>query len=81
MRTIFLPTTNCSISNLVRTVTMEFAIYFWIMVQKIQGTKIDAIKLLSKQTEYSEEIMEIFEQEFMENPAFSPTNFKRILAE
>jgi len=60
---------------------VEFAIYFWIMVQKIQGTKIDAIKLLSKQTEYSEEIMEIFEQEFMENPAFSPTNFKRILAE
>jgi lysine-N-methylase len=60
---------------------VEFAIYFWIMVQKIQGTKIDAIKLLSKQTEYSEEIMEIFEQEFMENPAFLPAIFKRILAE
>ena len=69
---------------------VEFAIYFWIMLQKLgqvfaseanPQAKIGAIKLLSKQTEYSEEIMEIFEQEFMENPAFSPTNFKRILAE
>jgi lysine-N-methylase len=69
---------------------VEFAIYFWIMLQKLgqvfaseanPQAKIDAIKLLSKQTEYSEEIMEIFEQEFMENPAFSPAIFKRILAE
>lgn len=69
---------------------VEFAIYFWIMLQKLgqvfanatnPQAKIDAVKLLSKQTEYSEEIMAIFEQEFMENPSFSPTNFKRILAE
>ena len=69
---------------------VEFAIYFWIMLQKLgqvfaseanPQAKIGAIKLLSKQTEYSEEIMEIFEQEFMENPAFSPAIFKRILAE
>ena len=70
---------------------VEFAIYFWIMLQKFgkilagnsapQTAPIDAIKLLSKQTEYSEEIMEILEQEFMENPAFLPAIFKRILAE
>ena len=62
---------------------VEFAIYFWIIVQKLGTflTKIDAIKLLSKQTEYSEEIMGILEQEFMENPLFSPENFKRILME
>lgn len=46
-----------------------------------QTAKINAIKLLSKQTEYSEEIMELLETEFMENPAFSPANFKRILME
>ena len=62
---------------------VEFAIYFWIMVQKFGTflTKINAIKLLSKQTEYSEEIMGILEEEFMENPLFSPENFKRILRE
>ncbi len=62
---------------------VQFALYFWIMVQKLGTflTKIDAIKLFSKQTEYSEEIMGILEQEFMENPAFSPENFRRILAE
>ena len=41
--------------------------------------KIEAIKLLSKQTEYSEEIMCILEEEFMKNPIFSPENFKNIL--
>ena len=46
-----------------------------------QAAKINAIKLFSKQTEYSEEIMGILEQEFMENPLFSPENFKRILME
>ena len=82
---------------------VEFAIYFWVMLQKFgeifaratstpaanesasphdpQTAKINAIKLLSKQTEYSEEIMGILEQEFMENPLFSPENFKRILME
>ena len=70
---------------------VEFAIYFWVMLQKFgkilagesaqQTAPIDAIKLLSKQTEYSEEIMDILEREFMENPAFSPHNFARILTE
>ena len=82
---------------------VEFAIYFWVMLQKFgeifaratstpaanestsphdpQVAKINAIKLFSKQTEYSEEIMGILEQEFMENPLFSPENFKRILME
>lgn len=82
---------------------VEFAIFFWLMLQKFgeifaratstpaanestsphdpQVAKINAIKLFSKQTEYSEEIMGILEQEFMENPLFSPENFKRILME
>lgn len=46
-----------------------------------QTAKINAIKLLSKQTEYSEEIMAILEEEFIENPSFSTHNFKRILTE
>ena len=85
---------------------VQFALYFWIMLQKFgtifadacnnannstatnksgtvnpQTAKINAIKLFSKQTEYSEEIMGILEEEFMGNPAFSLENFKRILAE
>lgn len=84
---------------------VQFALYFWIMLQKFgtifanagcitnsttanecgsanpQAAKINAIKLFSKQTEYSEEIMSILEDEFMNNPAFSPENFRRILAE
>ncbi len=64
---------------------VQFAIYFWIILQKfgniLAGTKIDAVKLLSKQTEYSEEIMAILEEEFIENPVFSAHNFKRILAD
>ena len=43
------------------------------------SAKIEAIKLFSKQTEYSEEIMGILEEEFMKNPLFSPENFKKIL--
>ena len=69
---------------------VEFAIFFWIMLQKFgnifasatgstPNSKIAAVKLLSKQTEYSEEIMSILEQEFMENPLFSPQNFKILL--
>ena len=80
---------------------VEFALYFWIMLQKFGHifahassttstqpkanntltAKINAIKLFSKQTEYCEEIMEIFEQEFMGNPAFSPSIFKKVLRE
>ena len=47
----------------------------------LQTAKINAIKLLSKQTEYSEEIMNFLETEFMENRAFSPHYFKRILTD
>ena len=43
--------------------------------------KIEAIKLLSKQTEYSEEIMSLLVDEFMKNPIFSLENFKKILTE
>ena len=71
---------------------VEFAIYFWIILQKFgyilasatnntPNAKIAAIKLLSKQTEYSEEIMGILEEEFMDNPLFSRKNFKRVLLE
>lgn len=71
---------------------VEFAIYFWVMLQKFgdifaratQNTptaKVAAIKLFSKQTEYSEEIMELLEGEFMENRNFLPTIFKWILME
>ena len=83
---------------------VQFALYFWIMLQKFgtifanagsitnatnsapetsdtQTAKINAVKLFSKQTEYSEEIMGILEEAFIENPAFSPENFRRILAE
>ena len=70
---------------------VEFALYFWTTLRMFgdnlassthtdsETAKIDAIKLLSKQTEYSEEIMSLFETEFMENPSFSPINFKRIM--
>ena len=71
---------------------VQFAIFFWVILQKFgdilasstdnaPNAQIAAIKLLSKQTEYSEEIMGILEEEFMENPLFSPENFKRILTE
>lgn len=46
---------------------------------KALTAKIAAVKLLSKQTEYSEEIMNFLEEEFMNNPLFSPENFKIIL--
>lgn len=69
---------------------VEFALYFWTMLKKFghifaqatgntPNTKVAAIKLFSKQTEYSEEIMELLEVEFMENRAFSPHNFKKFL--
>ena len=77
---------------------VQFALYFWIMLQKFGEifaktaetplaapqaneltAKIAATKLLSKQTEYSEEIMNLLEEEFMSNPLFSPENFKKVL--
>ncbi|MCQ2092658.1 MAG: flagellin lysine-N-methylase [Fibrobacter sp.] len=79
---------------------VQFAIYFWIMVQKFgnilgninpdgriieppanpQTVKINAVKLLSKQTEYSEEIMEILADNFFQNPAFCVEQFRQILS-
>lgn len=79
---------------------VQFAIYFWIMVQKFgnilgninpdgsvidpaanqQTVKINAVKLFSKQTEYSEEIMEILADNFFQNPAFSVEQFHLILS-
>lgn len=46
-----------------------------------QTVKINAVKLLSKQTEYSEEIMEILADNFFENPAFSVEQFRNIILE
>lgn len=74
---------------------VQFSIYFWIMLTHFgeelaagspTGTndltkKINAVKLLSKQTEYSEEIMEILADNFFENPAFSVEQFRRILSQ
>lgn len=72
---------------------VQFAIYFWIILARFGKTlaetasstdplteKINAIKLLSKQTEYSEEIMEILADNFFQNPAFSVEQFRRILS-
>lgn len=64
---------------------VQFAIYFWMILKKfghiIADSKVNAIKLLSKQTEYSEEIMDILAENFLENPAFSTSAFKKILVE
>lgn len=69
---------------------VQFAIFFWIILQRfghILGEcgsvtpKINAIKLLSKQTEYSEEIMEILADNFFQNSAFSVEQFRNIILE
>ncbi len=73
---------------------VQFAIYFWIMLTHFGEElaadsptgandltkKVNAVKLLSKQTEYSEEIMEILADNFFENPAFSIEQFRRTLS-
>lgn len=41
--------------------------------------KINAVKLLSKQTEYSEEIMDLLAENFYRNPEFNIEKFKAIL--
>lgn len=41
--------------------------------------KVDAIKLLSKQVEYSDEIMDILADAFCDNPAFSVESFHRVI--
>lgn len=64
---------------------VQFAIYFWIILKKfghiLADSKINAIKLLSKQTEYSDEIMGILAENFINNPAFSVFSIKKILSE
>ncbi len=73
---------------------VQFAIFFWIILkeygtvlagEELAGnkTKVDpriaAIKLLSKQVEYSEEVMEILHDNFAQNEAFSVQSFCRML--
>lgn len=69
---------------------VQFAIFFWIILQRFGhilgecgsvSPKINAVKLLSKQTEYSEEIMEILANNFFQNPAFSVEQFRQIILE
>ncbi|MCF0221786.1 MAG: hypothetical protein HUK19_05790 [Fibrobacter sp.] len=74
---------------------VQFSIYFWIVLKHfgnelsadtpegadLMTRKINAVKLLSKQTEYSEEIMEILADNFYGNPAFSVDQFRRILSD
>ncbi|MCQ2089547.1 MAG: flagellin lysine-N-methylase [Fibrobacter sp.] len=73
---------------------VQFAIFFWIMLKHFGEElsadspaganaltrKINAVKLLSKQTEYSEEIMEILADNFYQNEAFSLEQFRMILS-
>lgn len=73
---------------------VQFAIFFWIILQHFgmelsaevpEGAadltrKINAVKLLSKQTEYSEEIMEILADNFYQNEAFCTEQFRSILS-
>lgn len=73
---------------------VQFAIFFWIILQRFgvelsadapEGAteltrKINAVKLLSKQTEYSEEIMEILADNFYQNEVFSLEQFRSILS-
>lgn len=73
---------------------VQFAIFFWIMLKHFGEElaadspaganaltlKINAVKLLSKQTEYSEEIMEILADNFYQNEAFSLEQFRKILS-
>jgi len=73
---------------------VQFAIYFWIMLKHFadelsayspEGAspltqKVNAIKLLSKQTEYSEEVMEILADNFYQNEAFSVEQFRKIIS-
>lgn len=69
---------------------VQFALFFWITLrdfghclaggaQQVQAAKINAIKLLSRQMEYSDEIMEILAENFYANPAFSTEQFRKML--
>ncbi|MCQ2121312.1 MAG: flagellin lysine-N-methylase [Fibrobacter sp.] len=62
---------------------VKFAVFFWLVLKRFGaafGTnKIDAVKLLSKQVEYSDEVMEILSRAFAEDPAFSVPSFHRMV--
>ena len=62
---------------------VKFAVFFWLVLKRFGcafGTsKIDAVKLLSKQVEYSDEVMEILTRAFAEDPAFSVPSFHRMV--
>lgn len=72
---------------------VQFAIFFWIVLQKFgqelatssnSGTpgidpRITAVKLLSKQVEYSEEVMDTLAEAFTDDEAFSIEAFFKML--
>ena len=70
---------------------VKFAIYFWLVLKSFgkelslplakPSPAICAVKLLSKQLEYSEQNMEILETEFRENAYFSIGAFLKLLGE
>ncbi len=62
---------------------VQFAIFFWMVLKKfeIARTRIDAVKLLSKQIEYSDEVMNLLAGNFANNDAFSVPAFLEILSE
>lgn len=75
---------------------VKFAIFFWLVLQRFENelagdtidesrksrtsAKIDAVKLLSKQIEYSDEVMDALNEKFCGDPAFSTESFRRILS-
>jgi len=70
---------------------VKFAIYFWLVLQNFGGElsavqkepslQICAVKLLSKQLEYSDENMEALADAFFSNSYFSTEAFLRLLGE
>ncbi|MCF0217246.1 MAG: hypothetical protein HUK21_12365 [Fibrobacteraceae bacterium] len=69
---------------------VKFATFFWIILknfehelsdgaQSIKNKKINAIKLLSKQLEYSEEVLDKLNSHFKKSKYFSSGCFKRLL--
>lgn len=62
---------------------VKFAVFFWLVLKRFGAafgtSKIDAVKLLSKQVEYSDEVMEILSRAFAEDPTFSVPSFHRMV--
>jgi len=68
---------------------VQFAIFFWLILKEygsilagenpLVDARVAAIKLLSKQVEYSEEIMDILAEKFVSNEAFSIEAFNALL--